>query len=590
MSAQSIRVLKFGSSVLGSRRDLAAVVHAIYREVRAGQRVVAVVSALAGVTDRLLANTRRFGAAPDPAKVALYLATGETASVALLALALERAGVSVEALDPEQIGLVAEGDLDDARPVALDAQAVLSSLTTHSVVVVPGFYARTRERRVALFGRGGSDLTALYLSQQLPGSTVKLVKDVDGIFEHDPATQVTDNLRYAEITFAEAQRVAGRVVQPKALRFALDHDLPFEVGALESAPSRSDTGSDGTSVGKTRARFAWPSEPPRALRVTLLGLGTVGLGVYRELARRPELFEVRHILVRKAKGRTQARVPQSLLTTHLPPSAFDDSDVFVELLGGEEPARALVARALARGVDVVSANKALFAEHGAELAAIAARSGAVIRHSAAVGGAVPMLEVVQGLAQRVRSFEGIVNSTTNFVLDRLAEGSTLEAAVGLAHQHGYCEANPWVDLSGDDAAHKLVLLARAAFGADVALEWADRRGLVGLDPAEVRAARARGASVRLVGTCTRVDGRVVARLAPRVVEAGDRLASVRDEANLLAIDTVDGQRIVLTGKGAGRWPTTESVLGDLFELGRTRVRNASRAADTQLAAAIGGAR
>jgi homoserine dehydrogenase len=581
MSSQPIRVLKFGSSVLASRRDLAAVVHAIYREVRDGHRVVAVVSALAGVTDRLLANTRRFGAAPDPSKVALYLATGETQSVALLALALERTGVSVEALDPERIGLVAEGELEDARPVAVDAAALLASLAAHSVVVVPGFYARTRDRRVALFGRGGSDLTALYLSQQLPDATAKLVKDVDGIFEHDPAARAADNLRYDEIPFDEALRVAGRVVQPKALSFAREHGLRFEVGALDS-PTR------GTRVGADRASFAWPAAPRRALRVTLLGLGTVGLGVYRELARRPELFQVRHILVRRARGRTQARVPQSLLTTRLPSNAFDDTDVVVELLGGEEPARALVAQALSRGIDVVSANKALFAEHGAELAAIAARAGAVIRHSAAVGGAVPMLETVRTLGERVRSFEGVVNSTTNVVLDRLGEGSTLEAAVGLAHEHGYCEANPWVDLSGDDAAHKLVLLARAAFGADVVLEWAERRGIADLDPAEVRATRARGASTRLVGTCTREGARVVARLAPRIVEPGDALAGVRDESNLLAIETTDGRRIVLTGKGAGRWPTTESVLADLFELSRTRARRATRANATAVAA-VGGA-
>lgn len=568
MSTPSIRILKFGSSVLRTPRDLRAVVHEIYREVRAGHRVVAVVSAFEGVTDRLLARAERVSNGTLASAKAAYVATGETETSALLALALDRAGVAAEVLDAERIGLLAHGDPLDAQLVSVDTSALLAAIASHTVVVVPGFVARDASRRVVLLGRGGSDLTALFLAHALPNATAKLVKDVDGVFELDPAQNTQGNLRYAQISIVDALRVGGAVVQPKALRFALERNLAFEVAAL---------GSDaGTRVAAGSTRLAWPAEPPRALRVALLGLGTVGLGVYRALERRADRFEVRHVLVRSSIGRVHPRVPRELLTHEASTALYRETDVVVELLGGEEPARTLVAGALARGIDVITANKALVALHGRELEAIAARTGATLTYSAAVGGSVPMLETVGRLAGRALAFEGVLNATTNFVLDRVADGATFAEAVARAHELGFCESNPWTDLSGTDTAHKLELLARAAFG-DAPIAWGERRGIDGLDEDGVRAALRRGARMRLVGSCRLVDGHVEASFAPREFADASVFGSVRDEWNALDVETLAGEHVVLTGKGAGRWPTTESVLGDLFALARERARESVRA-------------
>ncbi|HTF91120.1 MAG TPA: hypothetical protein VK843_22080, partial [Planctomycetota bacterium] len=289
MSSQRIRVLKFGSSVLSSRRDISQALHEIYRELRDGVRVVAVVSALGRTTNRLLASARRTGPRPDPAALALLLATGEAQSVALLALALERAGISAEVLDPARIGLRTRGPLLDADPIDLDVEVVRLALREKAVVVIPGFVGSDAQGRTSLLGRGGSDLSALFLAQRL-GASCRLIKDVPGVFDRDPAQEAGSARRFAVLDWDDAIAVGGRIVQEKALRFAREQGLEFEVGALES--------TDTTLIGRGPSRFAPPSASTKKLKVALLGLGTVGLGVFRELARFPDRFEVVDVLVR----------------------------------------------------------------------------------------------------------------------------------------------------------------------------------------------------------------------------------------------------------------------------------------------------
>jgi homoserine dehydrogenase len=243
--------------------------------------------------------------------------------------------------------------------------------------------------------------------------------------------------------------------------------------------------------------------------------------------------------------------------------------VVVEAIVGEEPAALLAARALAAGKAVVSANKALLAAHGPGLTERAGRHGAPLRFSAAVGGAVPVLETAARLAatRRLQSVEGVLNGTTGFVLDRLAEGHSLQEAVRRAQAEGLAEADPSRDLEGIDLEAKLRVLARVAFGREA--QTVARTGI--LDVAARK--RSRGGErgrVRLVG-----------RLEPRGQKllATHPLGALRDEQNGIVFHVKGGPPVVLRGKGAGRWPTAEAVMADLLDLSRERPAAEVDAAD-----------
>ena len=298
------------------------------------------------------------------------------------------------------------------------------------------------------------------------------------------------------------------------------------------------------------------------LRVGLLGIGTVGRGVYEALRLYPEQFVITGIAARDLDHpeRTQFR---RLLCGDPWEIVPGDADVIVELIGGEEPARALIAEALRRGKHVVTANKLVMARHGAELSELAGRHGGSLQFAAAVGGAVPMLETVYRLrfASPVKSLQGVLNGTCNFVLDELARGRAFPEAVARARTLGFAEADPTLDLDGTDSAHKLTLLARAC-GAKLSLENVDRSGIVGIDARRISTLAANGKAVRLVASFS--HGK--ARVAPRVLDAEHPLARICGEQNCLIARHAGGSRQVLSGKGAGRWPTTVSVMGDVLAL------------------------
>jgi homoserine dehydrogenase len=244
--SERIIVLKFGGSVLLDELHVRAAAEEVARFVREGYRVVAVVSALEGTTDRLLAQAKRYGPNPHEAATATLLATGELTSTALLGLALDAEGVSVETLDAAAIGLRTVGAVLDASPVSLDAGAVRAVLARVRAIVTPGFVGRDERNHTTLLGRGGSDLTALFIAQQL-GAECRLVKDVDGLYEWDPAKPGPAPRRYASVSWDGALALDGTIVQHKAVRWAREHALPFEVGALGAL--------DATRVGAFEATF-----------------------------------------------------------------------------------------------------------------------------------------------------------------------------------------------------------------------------------------------------------------------------------------------------------------------------------------------
>ena len=221
-------MLKFGSSLLKDPGDLPAVAGEIRNWTQSGARVVAVVSAFRGETDGLLAHGRQVGGEAALAhSLAMLVALGEARVAALLSLALGRLGVAARAMTARDLGLIVRGAALDADPIEVRPAAILRELARSRAVVVPGFVGCDRRGRLALLGRGGSDLTAIALASALDANVCRLLKDVDGIYEHDPAQGSARHLE--RISFEQAKRCAGRAIQSKALEYAKTHNVPFEV-------------------------------------------------------------------------------------------------------------------------------------------------------------------------------------------------------------------------------------------------------------------------------------------------------------------------------------------------------------------------
>jgi len=555
-------VLKFGSSVLRSEKDLPAAVHEIYRHWREGTKVIAVVSAFGDTTDQLLRRAENICKDPEKSALATLLATGEAASSALLSLSLTRSGIPARVLDAVQAGIRTAGGRLEADPIAVDA-ARLSSEARRAVVVLPGFVGRGDSGDTTLLGRGGSDYSALFLAQKL-GAQCVLLKDVDGLYTSDPAGVAGKVPRFSHASYETAIKIGGAVVQQKAVRFASAHNLRFSITSIgASCATEIGPGKDelDRSIGST--------EP---LRVALLGCGTVGSGVYQRLTSLPEHFQVVGVGVRTGERARAVGVPEHLLTSKLEALVEKPCDVVVELIGGTKRASSLTESALRLGRDVVSGNKALLAFKIHDLEELAIESNAALRYSAAVGGAMPALETIKTANKkgRIHSFSGVLNGTCNLILDRLALGENLTTAVRVAQEEGFAEADPKFDLNGIDAAQKLVLLIRAAFDLRVPLESVHRKGIEGLGLQDIKRAQQRGQTLKLIVHSSRSPKGADASVRPVELPPDHPLAQVRGIENRLLVEMESGERLTAFGKGAGCWPTTEAVMADLFDLRRSR--------------------
>lgn len=551
-----IIVLKFGGSVLTREHDLANAVHEIYRWNREGFRVVAVVSALGKTTDKLLAQGHHYASNPEPGALASLVATGEATSAALLGLALDRAGIPAEVLDAPRINLRTRGVVLDSEPVSVNADVIRRTLRDRAAVVVPGFVGLDDEGRTTLLGRGGSDFTALFLAQQLNAARCRLVKDVKGLYERDPARPGPLARRFRHVSWDDALKLDGRIIQHKGVRFAKAHEFSFEVAEIN--------GRECTVVGAGPTVFGPVDQPPPPpLRVVLLGLGTVGLGVYRHLIRRPDLFEVVRIAVRNAKRHANEDIPSYLLTSDPEIAIRTPAEVVIEAIGGTSPAGDLIASALRNRRHVITANKAVIAERGTELQELARESGVKLLFGAAVGGAAPIVETLATLAgDPVESIDAVLNGTTNFVISRVESGIEFEEAVREAQTLGFAEADPSRDLDGTDSLDKVRILARLATGRDATIT--EKRGVLGGITTQVRSAVATNQHLRLIASLR--NGAV--SVAPVVVNAATALGSLAAEENAAILRTRSGREVIVKGKGAGRWPTSEAVLGDLLQIAR----------------------
>jgi homoserine dehydrogenase len=321
------------------------------------------------------------------------------------------------------------------------------------------------------------------------------------------------------------------------------------------------------------------------VRVALLGCGVVGTEVARnltthadELARRVGApLELAGIAVRRQGRARDLDVDPALFTTDAA-GLVKDVDVVVEVIGGIEPARSLLLEAMAAGASVVTANKALLAEDGPTLYEAAARHGVDLYFEAAVAGAIPLLRPLrESLAgDRVVRVLGIVNGTTNYVLDKMhTMGMGFAEAVEQAQALGYAEADPTADVEGFDAAAKAAILASLAFHTRVRAADVHREGITGVTAADVASAKAMNAVVKLLAICERAgDGAsetVSVRVHPAMIPATHPLAGVGDAYNAVFVEAEAAGELMFYGRGAGGQPTASAVLGDLVGVARNRV-------------------
>jgi homoserine dehydrogenase len=498
---------------------------------------------------------------PDRSVLPSLLATGEATSAALLTLALNKVGISARLLDEVQAKLRTVGGSIDAFPVSVHVARLLDDLR-HGVVVFPGFVGRDKTGNRTILGRGGSDLTALFLAHQLQGYCV-LVKDVDGLYTSDPASTMRRPSRFTEASYNTAIRVGGPVVQAKAVRFAAQHKVRFTITSIGAC--------NGTDVGPFADRTDSVGTMSKPLQVALLGCGTVGGGVFERLAALPELFRITGVGTRTGNGARAVGVPPELMTTDLEALVDGPCDVVVELIGGTKRAASLIEQALRAGREVVSANKALIARSHQSLEALAEENGAGLHYSAAVGGVTPALEAIRWAKANspLKGFSGVLNGTCNFVLDQLSNGGSFREAVRLAQEKGYAEQQAQLDLEGIDAVQKLILLARAAFDVTLPLHSIGCKGIQDLTAKSMRRAHERGQTIRLVAECWKLEsGSIEASVKPVELPFNHPFAQVTGAENRLIIEPETGGPIVVSGTGAGRWPTTEAVMADLFDVRR----------------------
>jgi len=296
-------------------------------------------------------------------------------------------------------------------------------------------------------------------------------------------------------------------------------------------------------------------------RIGLLGHGTVGSAF-------AELLEERAAEIERFNGRRPVITGVLTRTRGSFEEVLSDADLIVELMGGIEPAREYLLVAMRAGKDVVSANKQLLSQRGEELFGLAREHGVLLRFEAAVAGAVPIVRLLEEslAATPIERIHGIVNGTTNYILSEMARGSTYAQALADAQRKGYAEADPSDDVSGRDAAAKMAILARLAFGAPVRLQDVPYEGIEHLRADDLQYARELGLGLKLIGTAERRDGGLSVRVYPAFLYAGHPLSSVSGPFNAVTVESETITEITMSGPGAGGRQTASAVLGDVVSV------------------------
>jgi homoserine dehydrogenase len=316
---------------------------------------------------------------------------------------------------------------------------------------------------------------------------------------------------------------------------------------------------------------------PSFVRIGVLGCGNVGAPLVRLIAEQRDAIaartglqlEVTRVAVRNTSKQRDVDLPDGVIGHDAEAIVHDpEIDVVVELIGGIEPARALILAALEAKKPVVTGNKELLANVGAELFAAAEKAGVDLLFEASVGGGIPLIRPLrESLAgDRIRRFMGIVNGTTNYILTRMTEaGASYGDALAEAQQLGFAERDPTADVEGFDAGAKAAIIASVAFGVSVVAGDVYREGISGVTAADIAFADRLGFVVKLLAVGEEVDGEIAVRVHPAMIPKDHPLASVRESFNAVFIEGVAVGELMLYGRGAGGMPTASAVLGDVID-------------------------
>lgn len=318
----------------------------------------------------------------------------------------------------------------------------------------------------------------------------------------------------------------------------------------------------------------------KVINAALLGLGTVGNGVYKVLKNQEEEMcakigckvKIRKILVRNIE-KAAAKVDDASVLTNKWEDIISDSsiDIVIELIGGIEPAKTYIMEALKAGKHVVSANKDLIAVYGKELLDAAQASGVDFLFEAAVAGGIPIIRPLkQCLAgNHMSEVMGIVNGTTNFILTRMTkEGMEFADALALATELGYAEADPTADIEGLDAGRKVAILASVAFNSRVVFDEVYTEGITKITAKDIRYAKEMGSDIKLLGVARNTQDGIEAYVCPMLIPSSHPLASVNDSYNAVFVHGDAVEDAMFFGRGAGELPTASAVVGDVFDIVR----------------------
>ncbi|QCU78426.1 homoserine dehydrogenase [Citricoccus sp. SGAir0253] len=329
------------------------------------------------------------------------------------------------------------------------------------------------------------------------------------------------------------------------------------------------------------------TDTPQSLKVALLGAGNVGSQVARILTEDAAMLEARigarlelvGVFVRNPDAPRDYQLPRELYTADAA-QLVDRADIVIELLGGIEPAKTLIERAIANGSAVVTGNKALLAQSGSELFRAAADAGTQLSFEASVGGAIPILRPLRDSlsGDRVTRVMGIANGTTNYILDQMdTTGAAFADALAEAQRLGYAEADPTADVEGHDAAAKAAILANLAFHAPFSLDQVHCEGITSITAADNEAAAEAGHVIKLLAIAERIrtedgtDGAVL-RVHPTLLPREHPLAAVHGAYNAVFVEAENAGHLMFYGPGAGGAPTASAVMGDTVSIARRLVR------------------
>ena len=318
----------------------------------------------------------------------------------------------------------------------------------------------------------------------------------------------------------------------------------------------------------------------KTVNVGLIGFGTVGKGVVKTLLQKKKVLRERtgvsinlvRVVDKDLRARKGVPVNRKLLSRDIDSVVKNKSiDIVVELIGGMHPAKEIILRSLTLGKHVVTANKALLAEHGREIFTAASRFGSHLGFEASVGGGIPVINPLRRtlIANNIERIYGILNGTSNFILSKMSnEGLSFREALRIAQSKGIAEKNPNLDINGADSAHKLVILALLGFGKAVNLKEIYTEGITAIEPQDLEHAGKWGYTAKLLGIAKKAGRELDIRVHPTLISSNSVLASVKYEDNAILIKGDMVGEALFYGKGAGTFPTASSVISDIVDIAK----------------------